>query len=408
MVFSASSQVIIVTPILPEIAEALEVGEFLQSLLVGAYAITLSVFALITGPISDKIGRRQILLIGTSSMAVALALHGVAESYILLVTMRALAGCAGGMLSGAAVAYVGDYFPYEQRGWANGWIMSGIAAGQVLGIPLGKVLADLMSYRTPFVLFAVTMGIAALLVWRFVPQPDVELDEERLSVRRAAVNYMDLLRQPGPAASVGAYFLMFFGVGLFVIFLPTWLENDVGVSSMQIAILFAIGGVANVVAGPPAGQISDKIGRKPLIVGSCLVLSVIMMATTYLVVDFFWAAVLFALAMVMVAVRISPLQSLMTALVPDHRRGILMSLAVAIGQVGIGIGSFIAGITFAEYGYFSNTIIGGLSVVLMAVLVQVVLPEPEMQVKDISTDGSDETDADDPGSPSVAGARPPS
>jgi len=87
---------------------------------------------------------------------------------------------------------------------------------------------------------------------------------------------------------------------------------------------------------------------------------------------------LFALSMVMVAMRISPLQSLLTALVPDARRGLLMSLAVGIGQVGIGLGSFIAGISFVEYGYFSNTVIGALSVVLMAALVQFGLPEPEL------------------------------
>ncbi len=378
MVFSASSQVIIITPILPEIGAALQVSESLQSLLVTSYAVALSCFALITGPISDKIGRQRILLIGTTFMALVLLLHGIAKSYPLLLAMRTLAGCAGGMLSGGAVAYVGDYFPYERRGWANGWVMSGIAVGQVVGIPLGKVLASAFGYRWPFLMFALTMGIAALLIGRYVPQPDVELDRARLTVKRALFNYARLIRRPTIAAAVSSYFLMFFGVGLYVVFLPTWLEQDVGVTGNQIALLFAVGGLANVAAGPVAGRASDEIGRKPLVVASCVGLSVLMVLTPFVIVNFFSAVVLFALAMVAVAMRISPLQSLLTALVPDARRGLLMSLAVGIGQVGIGLGSFIAGVTFVQYGYVSNTAIGALSVVLMAALVHRALPEPRL------------------------------
>ena len=79
-------------------------------------------------------------------------------------------------------------------------------------------------------------------------------------------------------------------------------------------------------AGPVAGRASDEIGRKPLVVASCVGLSVLMVLTTFVVADFVSALFLFALSMVAVAMRISPLQSLLTALVPDARRGLLMSL----------------------------------------------------------------------------------
>ena len=322
MVFSAASQVIVVTPILPEITATLGLSELQQSLLVGSYAIMLSVFALVTGPISDKIGRQRILLVGTAFMAVTLALHVVADSYVLLLAMRTLAGAGGGVLSGAAVAYVGDYFPYERRGWANGWVMSGTAVGQVAGVPLGKVLANAFGYRWPFLLFAVTMGLAAVLIWRLVPQPDTDLDEDRLTVGNALRNYAALLRQGAIVAAVGAYFLMFLGIGLFVVFLPTWLETQVGVSSNQVALLFAIGGAANVLASPVAGSLSDRIGRKPLVITSCVGMSALILATTFVIDGFAMAAVLFFGTMVMVGMRISPLQSLLTALVPDRRRGL--------------------------------------------------------------------------------------
>ena len=119
MMFSASSQVIIVSPILPNIARELSIPEAHLGWLVTIYAAMLGVFALIVGPISDKIGRRRIILIGCSAMAVTLLLHATATSFASLLTVRGLSGVAGGMLSGAAVSYVGDYFPYEKRGWAK-------------------------------------------------------------------------------------------------------------------------------------------------------------------------------------------------------------------------------------------------------------------------------------------------
>ncbi len=377
MVFSASSQVIIVSPILPRIGEALGIPEALQGWLITSYALMLSVFALITGPISDKIGRRRILLVGCGSMAGALLLHGVADSFFSLLTVRAVAGAAGGMLSGGAVAYVGDYFPYERRGWANGWVMSGIAFGQIIGIPVGTLLADWFGFRWAFLMFAVTMLLATFLIWRFVPQPEVERDRHPLSLRRALANYGALLKQPSVVAASVAYLLMFFSIGLYVIYLPTWLEENLGVSGAAIASLFFVGGIANVLTGPLAGRLSDEVGRKPLIITSCVGLGLLMPATTYVVTNMWVAYGMFALAMVMVAMRMSPLQSLMTALAPAQRRGILMSLAVAIGQLGIGIGGAVAGLAYTEYGYLSNTVLAAVSIGLMAWLVQRYLPEPE-------------------------------
>ena len=167
LVFAASSQIMIIAPILPRIGEQLMINEQLLGTLITAYALMTGFLAIFTGPISDKVGRRRILLYGTAGMAVALALHGLAESYITLLLARAAAGGAGGILSGSAVSYVGDYFPYERRGWANGWIMSGIAMGQIVGIPLGILLAELFGFQAPFLSFSLLMGGAFFLIFFF-------------------------------------------------------------------------------------------------------------------------------------------------------------------------------------------------------------------------------------------------
>jgi predicted MFS family arabinose efflux permease len=397
--FSASSQLIIMVPILPEIAETLGVNAFWRGMLLTAYALSLAVSALVTGPASDRIGRRRILLYGTGLMTVTLALHTVAADYELLLTMRLLAGVGGGMLSGGSVAYVGDYFPYEQRGWANGWVMSGTAFGQVAGIPIGKVLATGFGYRWPFLMFAVTMGLATLLIWRYVPPPDVELDEQRLTPRRFVEKYKSVLRGSDAVMAVASYFLMFCGFGLFTSFLPSWLETTVGVSSYEIALLFAVGGSANILASPAGGRLSDEVGRKPIVVGGSLALGLLMSVAPFYITGFTMAAVLFFLAMLTVGIRVSPLQSLLTALVPDRERGLLMGLAMSVGQGGFGFGSFLASVTYGPYGYGSNALVGALAMVLMAGLVQWGIAEPRLPSRDDSSPA-----APSPESPSVAEA----
>jgi len=377
--FSASSQLIIVVPILPEIAETLGVNSFWRGMLLTAYALSLGVSALITGPASDRVGRQRILLYGTVLLAVTLALHTVAADYELLLTMRLLAGVGGGMLSGGSVAYVGDYFPYEKRGWANGWVMSGSAFGQILGIPIGKVLAASFGYRWPFLMFAIPMVGAAVLIWYYVPRADADLDHEPLTVRRFFEKYRRVLQGSAVVGAVATYFLMFCSIGLFTSFLPTWLETVIGISSYGIALLFAIGGSANVVASPLAGTVSDRTGRKPLVVGSCVVMTVLVGIAPFVITNFTIAAVLFFLAMVMVAIRISPLQSLVTALVPDRQRGLLMGLAMSVGQAGFGIGSFVASVTYGPFGYASNAVAGAVATAAMGVIVYWGLPEPKLR-----------------------------
>jgi predicted MFS family arabinose efflux permease len=76
--------------------------------------------------------------------------------------------------------------------------------------------------------------------------------------------------------------------------------------------------------------------------------------------------------------RISPLQSLLSALAPTQRLGLLVGLAMSVGQAGFGIGSFVASSTYGAYGYVSNTAMGALAMFGMALLVWLGIPEPEI------------------------------
>lgn len=379
LVFSASSQTMVIAPILPLIREELGIADALLGTLVTVYSLMVGIMAVIAGPISDRIGRRRILLLGAGAMTCALALHTFVDSFPEFLVVRVLAGAAGGVLSGAAVSYVGDYFPYKRRGWATGWVMSGSAVGLIIGIPVGVLLAGEFGFRSPFYFFGVMMALTFLLVYTRLPQPPVKRRRSRLTVNRAIAGYAVMLRRPEIAFAALAFFTVSLGVALFVVYFPTWLEASLDATSEQIASLFLVAGVANVIAGPQAGRLSDRVGRKVMVISSCLGLSVVMLATVPLITSLWVAYPLYAVMMMLIAMRTSPYSALLTALVPASRRGSLMSLTVALGQVGFALGAMLAGYSYANLGFAGNTVIGAIAVFCMGWIVWARLPEPERE-----------------------------
>lgn len=147
------------------------------------------VFAFIAGLISDRISRRRILLIGNAIMAIALILHCFTWNFVSLFVVRALTGVAGGILTGASVAYVSDYFSHERHGWANGWVGSGTSAGLIARIPIGTIMAEQFGFRWPFLVFGILLAVTIVFLWRYVPQPDVQR-ADHLTIRSALDGYV--------------------------------------------------------------------------------------------------------------------------------------------------------------------------------------------------------------------------
>ena len=391
LVFAAASQTIIITPVLPIIGEALRVDLGVLGTLVPAYSWALAAAALLMGPVSDRVGRRRVLLIGSGALAGALALHGLAASFEALLAARVLAGACGGVLSGAAVSYVGDAVPYNRRGWATGLVMSAVPVGLVLGVPVGRVLAAGLGFRVPFLAFAGLMALSFLLVLAVVPQPDVKLETSRLDARAFARGYLGLLRDAGNRAAALTYFLMYLGLGLFVVMLPQWITDTqplaveiagepvelFGLPVDFIATLFSVGGLASFVVGPWAGALSDRAGRKPMVLASCAGLFLVMGSVTYVVGEARWALYpVYIVTMAMFALRASPLQALITALVPGRQRGTLMSLVIALGQIGTGLGGAIGGALYAGAGFRTVSLVAAATSAVLAVAVWLTLPEP--------------------------------
>ncbi|MEO1050047.1 MAG: MFS transporter [Bacteroidota bacterium] len=376
LMFASSSQFFIMAPILSEVGEQLNIKEGVRGTLITSYAFSLGLFALIIGPISDKIGRRKILLWGSGAMTVSLAMHFLAHDYFSMLTIRSIAGMSGGILTGSCVAYIGDYFPIQRRGWANGVIATGSAAGQIIGIPIGTIMADVYGFASPFLLFAGVMVIAFFGIRLFVPQPSVVRNTNRITVAKVVHEYGRMLRNRKMLATAGGYFLAFLSITVYIVYLPTWLEDEFCASSHEIAMLFLVGGLATIIGGPLSGRLADNRGRKTVLIAASIGLAAIMAMTTLILYRNMTSAYfLFFTLMLMISSRMIPFQALASDITPGHTRGKLMCLTIAIGQLGMGLGSAIAGFTYTSFGFIGNSLIGATAVILMAILVWRLIPE---------------------------------
>lgn len=374
MMFAASSQTMIMTPLMPIVQAQFAVRPEYLGTLVTAYAVMLGICALITGPLSDAVGRRRILMVGTGAMCGTLFLHSFVTDYVSLLLVRAVSGMAAGVLSGVAPAYIGDHFPSERRGWANGVVMTAIAFGQIVGIPAGTILADRFDFATAFIFFTVPLALSFVLVCTLAQQPAV-VRTRLAGIGSAVKRYATMFTAPATAAAIGAYCVMFMGIAFYVIYLVVWIKEAFGATGTEVASLFAVSGIASVIVGPWAGRLSDRIGRKVMIVGACLGLFLLMSLTTAIMTEFWIAYPLFFTIMVLVSARMGPFQALLSEIVPAERRGSLLSLSIATGQLAMGLCSAIAGVVYTEVGYTISSLIGGAGMLVMGFIIWRYIPE---------------------------------
>ena len=136
----------LVIPLLPDFARGLGASAALVGLVVASYSLMQFVFSPILGSLSDRWGRRPLLLATVALNGLAYVLFGLTESLALLFAARLLAGVGGANLA-VAQAYLSDITPPEGRTKAFGMIGAALGLGFVVGPPLGGLVAD--AYGVP-------------------------------------------------------------------------------------------------------------------------------------------------------------------------------------------------------------------------------------------------------------------
>jgi len=258
----------IIIPILPLYAKHFGANEIVIGLLLGTYSLMQFIFAPVLGRISDRVGRRPVLLVSLVATAVGFAVMGCAQTVVWLFIGRIIPGISGGNIS-TAQAYMADITSPEERSRTMGLIGAAIGLGFTLGPGIAGVLSQ-FSVSAPF-WFA--SGLALVnFVLAFIRLPESLSPEHRASgADRAPIGEVFKHGWHLPAL-LGAYFFSLTGFGILTTIFALFMQARFGYSIRKIGFVFVFMGVIGIlVQGGLLRQLLKRQTEKSLaVVGTAL------------------------------------------------------------------------------------------------------------------------------------------
>jgi DHA1 family tetracycline resistance protein-like MFS transporter len=173
----------IIVPLLPFYAETFGASPIVVGLLFAVFSLAQFVAAPVLGHLSDKYGRRPVLILSLAGTVVSFVMLALAQSLFMLFVARIIDGLSGGNIS-TARAYVADVTEPRDRAQAYGLIGMAFGLGFILGPAISAVLASI-SYTAPIWAAAGLTVVAAAMAWIWLPE----------TVRRSAAGTGMPLRQ---------------------------------------------------------------------------------------------------------------------------------------------------------------------------------------------------------------------
>ena len=253
----------IVIPILPLYAENFHATPMTIGWLTGIYSGMQIIFTPILGKLSDRFGRRPVLLVSIAGTAVGFALMGMANSLTLLFIARILAGITGGNIS-IPQAYIADVTAPEKRSRAMGMIGAAFGLGFTFGPLIGGMMSRI-SYSAPF-FFAAGLAVAnAVLVYVILPE---SLSPEHRAKPHEEASMAEVFRHGRGvmfALVVATYFFLIAGFAIMTTLFALFTEKRFGYDAHANGYLFGfIGIITVIVQGGLIGRLIKIFGEVAL------------------------------------------------------------------------------------------------------------------------------------------------
>jgi len=258
-------------PIFPFYIEALGGSGSELGMLVALSALTELLFGPLWGQISDRIGRKRVLMVGVFGYGVSLLLMGFASRLWMLFAARALSGLLTAATMPSAMAYIGDSTPEDERGGGIGWLGSAAGLGIILGPGIGGWLGQ-DSLLRPFFVGAGLAWTALLLVGFFLPETLSATGQARQKRNRGRqlTRLWDALRSP-IGFPLFLLFLVSFGLANFEAVFGLYAAEKFGFGPERVGtVLVVVGLVTTLGKGALTGPLTKRWGEVRVIKGSML------------------------------------------------------------------------------------------------------------------------------------------
>jgi YNFM family putative membrane transporter len=260
--------------ILPVLSQDFAISAPTAGLTVSVLVLAVAFGSLFYGPLSDRVGRKPVMVAVSFLVVVPTLLCGLAPNFALLVVFRTFQGLLMPGLTSVAISYVNEEFAGKGRGLAMGIYVSGLTLGGLFARGGSALLTGLYNWRVAMLVFALPTLIAALIMWRFLPDTSgrrvSDACHSRLLINGtfARQTLRDMGLHLHNRRLVGAFiigFASFFAfIGIFT-YLPYYLTGPIfrlpAIALGLIYLLWLTG-----VCSPVAGTIAARIGSRRAIV----------------------------------------------------------------------------------------------------------------------------------------------
>lgn len=334
----------VIIPILPFMVEKFGGSGIAMGALMAIYSLMQFLFSPLWGDLSDRYGRKPLLILGTLGNGLTMLGFGFSSSLSMLFLFRALGGILSSATLPTAMAFIGDSTEEHNRGGGMGIVGAAMGIGMVLGPGIGGMMGG-KSLQAPFILSSVLSFVAMALIWAFLPEslhPDQRVTEAT-SFRGPQLGAMwSALFGPIGFLFVLA-FLHNFAMSNFEGIFAYYAEARFGYTSQTIGIILTVVGlVSAVVQGVLTGVATRKWGDAAVVKWSLFasIFGFLLMLTAYDLGTVILMTSLFILSNAMLRPAVSSLISKRA----DGGQGVAMGLNNAFMSLGRVIGPLWAGV----------------------------------------------------------------
>ena len=314
---------------------------------VSAYAISACISGIFAAGFADKFDRKKLLLFFYAGFIFGTYFCAISYNYETLFIARIITGLFGGVIGSISMAIITDIFSINQRGKVMGFVQMAFGGSQILGIPIGLVLANYWSWHATFymvLILAFILGIA--LVIKLKPLTE---HLKLINNKNALQHLLQTIKKKDYRIGFLATALLSMGGFMIMPFSTAFIVNNIHIAQSQVAIIFFFTGIFSIIIMPIVGKLSDKYD-KLMIFGIGTIIAIVMVVIyTHLSPVPIWLVIIVNIVLFIgIMSRMVPATALNSAVPDAYDRGAYMSINSSLQQFAGGIAALFSGLVVVQ------------------------------------------------------------
>ena len=355
--FIAMSGIGLIIPIMPAYLETFGVAGQALGTLIATFAFAQFLFSPISGELSDKYGRKNLIIFGLVVFGLSQLLFGMATELWVLYLARFFSGVGGAFLIPPMMAFVADITTYEERGKGMGLLGASMSLGFMIGPGIGGFLSE-VSLQFPFYVATSVALLSALL--SFFALPNVKPAVQAVGYKRENL-YQQMKRSVYTPYFVMllVMFIFAFGLSNFQSTIALYVDKQFQFTPKEISVVITVGGFVGVIVQTfVIDSLFKRFGEMRVILVNLLISAAAMIGILF--VNTFWTILLVAAIFFTAASLLRPAINTLISKLAGDSQGFAAGMNNADMSLGKMIGPSLAGILFdidMSFPYITGTFI---------------------------------------------------